>query len=451
MKVLIFLIFLSLNYQIYSQRDVSITINGFGQSKDEAIQNAIDFSVNRIFRVFYSSNKDFHKDTIEKVENWKVDNGTIKKIDVISSERLSNEKWFVNLSLLISLDDVEKFFKTTSQNIKYEGTVYTYNILNQELKEINEYKSVVNLLEVGNEYLLKAFSFDLKIGNPISIDDISEKWMIQFNVKTKINSNISLFQKLLIDNLRLLNMPESEIIEYENSGKKVYPIKLFNETIYLRNKYTQETINNFINLWSGYVRSFDIKSKFKFIRGNKILPPDEAEIKFSNSQFLNSISINDFNLLEDIPNSNAIYGDFDFFVEFKFDEIEPLNGFKIYPNNLLQFKKGGYVIQDTSGHGLVLSPFSISYFDEYKKNIKPKIDDYINWKVPTFEEFQLINQNLFLNQISYFDMGWGENDYLTSTQGILSIISVRFYSLKTKQLSENQTAFIKSVVFVKKY
>ena len=48
-------------------------------------------------------------------------------------------------------------------------------------------------------------------------------------------------------------------------------------------------------------------------------------------------------------------------------------------------------------------------------------------------------------------MGWGENDYLTSTQGILSIISVRFYSLKTKQLSENQTAFIKSVVFVKKY
>lgn len=451
MKFFIFLFFLILHCQIYSQREVSITINGFGKSKEAAIQNAIDYSVNRIYGVFYNSIKDFKHDTLEKIEFWNVDNSTIKKIDVISSESLGNEKWFVNLSLLISLDDVEKFFKTSSQNIKYEGTVYTYNILNQELKEINEYKSVVNLLEVGNEYLLKAFSFDLKIGTPISIDDISEKWMIQFNVKTKINSNISLFQKLLIDNLKLLNMPESEIIEYENSGKKVYPIKLFNETIYLRNKYTQETIINFVKLWSGYVRSFDIKSKFKSIRGNKILPPEEVEIKFSNSQFLNSISINDFNLLEDIPNTNAIYGDFDFFEEFKFDEIEPLNGFKIYPNNLLQFKKGGYVIQDDSGHGLVLSPFSINYSEEYKKNIKPNIDDDLNWKVPTFEEFELINQKLFLNQISYFDMGWGEDDYLTSTQGILSIISVRFYSLKTKQLSQNQTAFIKSVVFIKKY
>ena len=451
MKFFIFLFFLILHCQIYSQREVSITINGFGKSKEAAIQNAIDYSVNRIYGVFYNSIKDFKHDTLEKIEFWNVDNSTIKKIDVISSESLGNEKWFVNLSLLISLDDVEKFFKTSSQNIKYEGTVYTYNILNQELKEINEYKSVVNLLEVGNEYLLKAFSFDLKIGTPISIDDISEKWMIQFNVKTKINSNISLFQKLLIDNLKLLNMPESEIIEYENSGKKVYPIKLFNETIYLRNKYTQETIINFVKLWSGYVRSFDIKSKFKSIRGNKILPPEEVEIKFSNSQFLNSISINDFNLLEDIPNTNAIYGDFDFFEEFKFDEIEPLNGFKIYPNNLLQFKNGGYVIQDDSGHGLVLSPFSINYSEEYKKNIKPNIDDDLNWKVPTFEEFELINQKLFLNQISYFDMGWGEDDYLTSTQGILSIISVRFYSLKTKQLSQNQTAFIKSVVFIKKY
>ena len=451
MKFFIFLFFLILHCQIYSQREVSITINGFGKSKEAAIQNAIDYSVNRIYGVFYNSIKDFKHDTLEKIEFWNVDNSTIKKIDVISSESLGNEKWFVNLSLLISLDDVEKFFKTSSQNIKYEGTVYTYNILNQELKEINEYKSVVNLLEVGNEYLLKAFSFDLKIGTPISIDDISEKWMIQFNVKTKINSNISLFQKLLIDNLKLLNMPESEIIEYENSGKKVYPIKLFNETIYLRNKYTQETIINFVKLWSGYVRSFDIKSKFKSIRGNKILPPEEVEIKFSDSQFLNSISIKDFNLLEDIPNTNAIYGDFDFFEEFKFDEIEPLNGFKIYPNNLLQFKKGGYVIQDDSGHGLVLSPFSINYSEEYKKNIKPNIDDDLNWKVPTFEEFELINQKLFLNQISYFDMGWGEDDYLTSTQGILSIISVRFYSLKTKQLSQNQTAFIKSVVFIKKY
>ena len=451
MKFFIFLFFLILHCQIYSQREVSITINGFGKSKEAAIQNAIDYSVNRIYGVFYNSIKDFKHDTLEKIEFWNVDNSTIKKIDVISSESLGNEKWFVNLSLLISLDDVEKFFKTSSQNIKYEGTVYTYNILNQELKEINEYKSVVNLLEVGNEYLLKAFSFDLKIGNPISIDDISEKWMIKFNVKTKINSNISLFQKLLIDNLKVLNMPEYEIIEYENSGKKVYPIKLFNETIYLRNNYSRETIKNYIKLWSGYVRSFDIKSKFKSIRGNKILPPEEVEIKFSDSQFLNSISINDFNLLEDIPNTNAIYGDFDFFVEFKFDEIEPLNGFKIYPNNLLQFKKGGYVIQDDSGHGLVLSPFSINYSEEYKKNIKPNIDDDLNWKVPTFEEFELINQKLFLNQISYFDMGWGEDDYLTSTQGILSIISVRFYSLKTKQLSQNQTAFIKSVVFIKKY
>jgi hypothetical protein len=448
MKFFIFLFFFIFYYQIYSQRDVSITINGFGKSKEAAIQNAIDYSVNRIYGVFYSSNKDFKHDTLEKVEFWNVDNSTIKKIDVISSESLGNEKWFVNLSLLISLDDVEKIFKTSSQNIKYEGTVYTYNILNQELKEINEYKSVVNLLEVGNEYLLKAFSFDLKIGTPISIDDISEKWMIQFNVKTKINSNISLFQKLLIDNLKVLNMPEYEMIEYENSGKKVYPIKLFNETIYLRNNYSRETIKNFINLWSGYVRSFDIKSKFKSIRGNKILPPEEVEIKFSNSQFLNSISINDFNLLEDIPNTNAIYGDFDFFVEFKFDEIEPLNGFKIYPNNLLQFKKGGYVIQDDSGHGLVLSPFSINYSEEYKKNIKPNIDDDLNWKVPTFEEFELINQNLFLNQISYFKMG---NEYLTSTQGGFSVVTVSFYSLNTKTLSINQTGSKDSVVFIKKY
>ena len=481
MKRLIIVFFLILSYKnAFAQREISITTNGIGLNEENAVQNCIVSSINEIFGIFYSSFTLEQGDSLIIDDFAKINHGNIKDLKINSSEKINNDKWFVSLSLKISLIELEKFYTTSSRKVNYEGNLYYFNIQLQKFNEINEYKSISNILEVCNDILLNSFSYEFKVSDPISMDDLSENWLINFKINSMANSNITILKQLVSKNLKGLNMSESEITDYNTLGKKVYELNYISDSstlkCTLRNEYSFDIFNTFIRSWEGYVRSFDIRSKLSLISGNSISSKEYFKAINNDEKYFNDIKIlNISNINENLgldfyfPNIDSICGSFSFYKKFILKDIENTDGYSVMPNNKMRFKFGGYIISENNGHGIILSPFKISY-KQYNAGIKPIIPEFGKWKVPTFQDYKIICDNIYANHF----FGFKYNDeFLTSTRGSLSIISIMFnergefsskrssnnsddmfYDLNPKYyISPNETSGIAIdwVLFVKKF
>jgi hypothetical protein len=401
-------------------------------------------------------------------------------LKINSFEQVSNNKWLVNINLNISLDEMEKFYEASGHKINYEGSLYSYNIQLQEFNEINEHKSVINLIEVCNDLLNNSFNYNLELSEPISIDDLSENWLINFKINSIANSNINILKQIVSKNLKGLNMSESEIADYNTLGKKVYELNYISDSSNLkctfRNEYSFDIFNTFISSWEGYVRSFDLRSKLSLISGNSISSKEYFKAINNDEKYFNEIKVvNISNINENLgldfyfPNIDSICGSFSFYKKFILKDIENTDGYSVMPNNKMRFKFGGYIISENNGHGIILSPFKISY-KQYNAGIKPIIPEFGKWKVPTFQDYKIICDNIYANHF----FGFKYNDeFLTSTRGSLSIISIMFnergefsskrssnnsddmfYDLNPKYyISPNETSGIAIdwVLFVKKF
>ena len=484
---LIIISFFSIN--CYSQREITINTNSIGYSEENAINNSVVNSLNEIFGVFYSSNISLLNDSLLSNEYAKINHGNLKELKINSSEKIDNNKWLVNVTLKISLDEIEKFYEKSGHKINFEGNLYSFNIQLQDFNEINEYKSIVNLIEICNDLLNSSFNYTVDVSDPISIDDISENWLLNFKINAFTNSNIKLLNQVLNKNLNGISLTDKEINDYKNLNKEVYQISLTYDSINyiytLRNEYSFYLFESFINSWDSHVSSFDLKSNSSVISGNLISSSEGFKALNNNNIYLNSIYIKDIKSFSEenkynqgndeisknlilninIPNIDSICGIYSIYRKITRKELELIDNFTITSNNKIRFKYGGFVISEYNGHGLILMPIKIEH-EIYENGFKPLIPDFKYWNVPTITQFEEICNNIFANNIFKFNY----DEYLSSSEGELSIISIKFYECskggvvwvdnqnnKTYHLepysclSTNQTAYIEKVVFVRKF
>lgn len=462
MSRFIILFFLIFSYNnSFSQREISITTNGIGYSEENAIQNCIISSINEIFGVFYSSFTFIQGDSLITDDFAKINHGNIKDLKINSSEKINNEKWFVSLSLKISLDKLENFYAASSRKVNYEGGLYYYNIQLQEFNEKNEYKSVANILEVCNDILLNSFNYEFKVSDPISMDDSNDKWLVNFNVENKTNNNINLFYNLLRKNLKYLSLSDNEVNDYKKFEKKVYSIKMsdgvISEIYNLRNKISVDVLSNLFNSWEGYIRSFNINSQSKITSGNKISNYTSKELynlKYKNNIeiFQQIINFQDTLLSINILETNLIVGNINWFETFTFNELEKISKFEVSPNYSLKIKYGGYVVYEKDGHGFVLSPFQLNK-DDYKLTKHILISDFSKWNIPLLSDYELVYSNLFLNHFSNL---LNHKYYLTNSRGNLGAITVSFYynpyePKDKEQISTHEDFNATTVRFIKRF
>lgn len=424
------LVFFFMGTSLFGQFEFNMTSNGFGNSEENAIQNAIVSSLNQVFGMFYSSNTLISNDSLVIDDFAKVNRGNIKEIKSISTEEISLNKWFANVNITISLTDIDKYYQSVGEKLKYEGSLYSFNIQLMELNELNETKSICNMIEVANEITSNLFDYSLTYSNPISIDEISENWLVNFHVNATINQNIISFRNTLRKTMRGLSLSQTEIENYTKLGKQTYSVHILEngkwEDYYFRSPNSLNIISNFINSWEGYVRSFDIVcgSDIKIVRGNllknKISSFNnlnfERDFEFNNKIDVQKININESptSIKFSIPDSNKLIGIFDWFEFFNFNELEKIDTYKITANRLLKFKNGGYVVFEKNMHGIVLSPFEFST-EEFYANDNIQIGLYNDWIIPSYEDFLLINEYIYQN---YFCNLKEEKNYETSSSEI---------------------------------
>lgn len=450
---------------ILSQREIVFSTNGIGVTENSAVQKAILHSLTSVYSVFYPNNGLFNTDSLEIFDLEAIDKANILDVVINSTNEIYKNSWLVNITFKLSFDELERYYESNGGKLQYEGSLFSQNIQILELIEKLEYESICNLFQVSNDLCLNMFDYKLSNSEPISIDEINEKWLINFKVSALYNNNAVIFNRLIINNLKNLSLTELGMENYKILEKPIYKISIIensiNQDFYLRSPLSLNVLSNFINSWEGYVRSFDIDCNSKIIRGNSI--PRELSNRTNKNIISNTykniikvkepvLECDDKGILIELPVVSDTAGILDWFEFFNFNQMEKIEGFKLEPNRILVFKQGGFLITESNGSGIILSPFELTY-KEFLEKRSTSFGAFDDWEVPSFQDYMLIKQHLYLFHFCNFSE---RKQYITSTVGNLSEITIAFDTYNAfgefqNSLFPNQTQPAERVRLIRKF
>ena len=228
-KNLLFIFFFALTINVFAQKneDVSLTVNGDGQTKEEALQNALRKAIEQAFGTFISSNTQILNDRLIKDEIVSISNGNIKKYDILSEIQLYNGRYNTTVKAMVSLSKLTTFCKNKGVSIEFEGALYASNIKLQLLYKNNEKEAIGNLMTVLKNIVSKCFDYSINSGEPTKVFSNSDKYyQISISVAVSSNSNLNQLYNILIETLNALTIPKNEESSLTDVGKKVYPLSV---------------------------------------------------------------------------------------------------------------------------------------------------------------------------------------------------------------------------------
>jgi hypothetical protein len=137
------------------------------------------------------------------------------------------------------------------------------------------------------------------------------------------------------------------------------------------------------------------------------------------------------------------------------DQLEKLEKYSIASNGVVsEFKNGGFVVHQDSGHGLVASildidneidkDFVLSHLDSFNLDSicsLISLNGYSDWKTPSLYDMKLISKNLFSKNISIFNVspealviGGGGKRYLCKSDSSLVFLNNDFQRNKEQAI-----------------
>jgi hypothetical protein len=464
------IIFLNNSFVAQEDKTVELTTTGTGKTKEIAIHTALRSAIEQAFGAFISSKTEILNDNLISDQITSVSSGNIKNYEVLNEGQLPNGLWGLTLKTIVSIDKLTSFVQAKGINVEVKGGLFALNIKQQLLNEQGEIEAVSIMLGSLHEPMQTAFDYELKTGEPKSLDLESKTWIIPLEVTVKANKNEDICQSYFRKTLRSLSMSEAEVDSYKSLGKKFYRVDVkFNgfsrEYFYLRKEKTMIAIYAFISNWDFYKKNFQLKSNISI-----------PEMKFNTAQFgghpnnqweivdlkkernQKEYKIQDYDLIggysfdksknwacnQILSNPNPAYSKKGFanvgYVEINFPllnnlceiykinlelsltQIETLNGFSVSPIGIVsKFKNGGYVVYEKDGHGFVINIYDNGYNfcdgdDPRKANSICKelhALGYQDWRLPTVSELKAIHKNIALKGIG--NLNWNKG-YLSSTK-----------------------------------
>jgi hypothetical protein len=383
--------------------DVSITASGSGKTLEDAKQAALRSTTEQAFGAFISSKTEMFNDQIVADQMASVSSGNIKSFEVLNESQLPDGSWGVTLKALVSVDKLTSFVQAKGVAVEIKGGMFAINIKQQILNEQAELKIVNELFGLMHEYLQTSFDYEIKTGEPKSLDSESKNWGIDIKVIAKANKNMDFWANYFIKTLVSIGLNSVELQNYKSLDKSVFPITITHKgvtkRIYLRNENSVAILNRLLVNWKFYTKSFSISPE---INNSLTINNEPLQIhEFGNINNYSTEGIK-FNFL--IPGQiSAIYSWQD---NRSLTQLENLTGYVVKPiAPRYHFKYGGYVIGEKNGNVIIAAPMSSdfleydaarSYCDELK------IEGYSDWRLPTYDELIFIYNNLYLNGISYW-------------------------------------------------
>jgi hypothetical protein len=298
----LFLLFLFITQITFGQSNiVEISTTGSGETKEEAVQNALLSALKQSFGVFISSNTEIINDVLTKDKISELSSGNILEYNIISETE--NGDYYNTLVLSkISMNTLASYTKNKVDSNEISGDIFVSNFLIKELNKENELQSIIDLIEYSKKVLPSSLDYYIESNDPVS----SKYDNYDFNIETKIgfkpNENYTIWKDHFNTIFENVSLSHSEYLTYKSQKIETFPIVLNSELYYLRSKeslkklfeFSSNTLINTFNfnlLLKGLDRTILVKNKIKTngLRsrlGGRIGVPRFEFVEFSDNELI---------------------------------------------------------------------------------------------------------------------------------------------------------------------
>lgn len=394
-----------------TSKDVTITASGSGTTMEEAQRYALRSATEQAFGAFISSKTEIFNDQIVADEISSVSSGNIKSFEILNQAQLPDGRWGCTLKALVSVDKLTSFVQAKGVEIEFKGGLFALNIKQQILNEQGETEAVYNMVGLLHETMQISFDYEIKSGDPKSLDSENKNWEIPLTVTATCNKNIDFCANYFKKTLAALSLSSAELESYKSLDKQVFPIVVNyqNEkvTYHLRKKASASVICSFATNWNYYTRNFTVQSGVEKSYGKG----KGNEFSFTDCTAGHTdgygrwVEINNFTTIN-FPTSGIVAGTFKWNDKRTLIQIEQMTGYSIKSlGTTSKFKNGGYVVYERDGHGLVVCQLDHGNFDYNRANVicdSLVFAGYSDWHLPSKEELETIYNKLFKVGIGKF-------------------------------------------------
>lgn len=283
--------------------EVTLTVASDGQSKDDAVKNALRSAIEQTYGAFVSANTTILNDDLVKDEIVTISNGSIKEYKELSAVETANGSFLVTVNATVSLPKLISYAKSHGSECEFAGNSFGMEMKLRELKKENELKVLYNLSDQIIKRLQEDMVYEIQVSEPAipeenfyfmygekyfkrhesiySKDEGNfapgvEEFLQQFHgekcadsfytVRIAVfldNPNAESLARLIHENVESLALTNDEKIDYKKKNIPYSEMKLFDEIshgpLYYRN--SQEKLDE----WRGDLNKRVWKQFFSFV------------------------------------------------------------------------------------------------------------------------------------------------------------------------------------------
>ncbi len=221
-------------------KEVTLTVNGQGKTKDEAKFNALRNAIEDAFGAFISSNTSVINDELAKDEITSISSGNIKKIVVLSEIQLPDGSYTTLLNATVSLSKLNDLCKNKGFSSEFSGDLFATNIKLQKHRKENELKILSNVKDIIHSISYSLYDYTIEVSKPKENPGTSgwnkNRWDIPIIIKAKVNSNIKTIEQLFFKTIQEISLTSQEEKELGETNQGTFAIQVNGKQFKLRNK-----------------------------------------------------------------------------------------------------------------------------------------------------------------------------------------------------------------------
>jgi len=272
--IIILLLTLSLNVNSENIKTLKIITVGSGTTLETATKNALRSALEQSFGAFITSKSVVMDDLLKEDEITSITSGCIKKYNVISSFRVSDNVIEATVESEVTKSYVKQYIESKGYEVNFEGNLYAINLENIKINEESEKRVIENLNKISQKLLVNIFSFKIVGSTPKFIDN--DFYGISVWTQTIPNDNFKQYTNFLLKTYSSISLDNKQIkeLKFYNKPHFAYKIKDLDgkiNTYYLRNENSKEFLKYIISNISTLAKKAIISDGLKEIEVNKLL------------------------------------------------------------------------------------------------------------------------------------------------------------------------------------
>ena len=229
--LLLIVVFLQYPFAVHGQTQrenssndvVDLVVSGEGQTKDEAITNALRNAIEQAFGTFISANTEIFNDELIKDEIVSVSTGNIVSYEEIAQSTDENGLREATLKARVSISKLTSYAKNHGSSVELAGAAFVQQMKIRELNKKNELIALQHFVEKAKELFRDIYDYQIETYEPFLSDTI-----YTIPVMVKLNPNNAFHEAVnqLEATLASLSLPSSEIEAMKYIGLGVTRLKL---------------------------------------------------------------------------------------------------------------------------------------------------------------------------------------------------------------------------------